>query len=133
MNGHQVPVALETKLNGDKTMESTATGKKNIDPALISAAAYQFWEKAGRPPGRDMEFWLEAEAQLRATAPSDSQPPSKAATPSETKEKQKSSDGRREERDEPQPLPAGTAAREAVKGHSAAKWTAPAPARQRAA
>jgi len=33
--------------------------------------AYQLWEQEGKPSGRDVEFWLKAEAQLR-TAP---QPP----------------------------------------------------------
>ena len=30
----------------------------------ITLAAYQIWEKAGRPSGRDLECWLEAEKQL---------------------------------------------------------------------
>ncbi len=28
--------------------------------------AYEVWEKAGRPHGRDREFWFEAERQLQA-------------------------------------------------------------------
>ena len=32
----------------------------------VRARAYELWERAGRPPDRDMEFWLEAERQLRA-------------------------------------------------------------------
>jgi hypothetical protein len=28
------------------------------------ARAYQLWENAGRPPGRDQEFWLQAEREL---------------------------------------------------------------------
>jgi hypothetical protein len=32
----------------------------------ISARAYQLWEDAGRPAGRDQEFWLLAEHELKA-------------------------------------------------------------------
>ncbi len=32
----------------------------------IRSHAYRLWEKAGRPEGRDDEFWLEAERELRA-------------------------------------------------------------------
>ena len=34
----------------------------------IAHLAYQLWEKAGRPHGRDRHFWFEAEKQLRAKA-----------------------------------------------------------------
>jgi len=34
----------------------------------IARLAYQAWEKDGRPAGRDMEYWLQAETQLRLTA-----------------------------------------------------------------
>ena len=30
----------------------------------ISCLAFQLWDKAGRPEGRDLEFWLGAEAQF---------------------------------------------------------------------
>ncbi|MGO9203259.1 MAG: DUF2934 domain-containing protein [Limisphaerales bacterium] len=32
----------------------------------ISCLAFQLWEKAGSPEGRDLEFWLAAETQLLA-------------------------------------------------------------------
>ena len=32
----------------------------------ISCLAFQLWEKAGNPEGRDLEFWLAAETQLLA-------------------------------------------------------------------
>jgi hypothetical protein len=32
----------------------------------ISCLAFQLWEKAGCPPGRDLEFWLGAETHLLA-------------------------------------------------------------------
>jgi hypothetical protein len=31
----------------------------------IRARAHEIWEQHGRPPGRDVEFWLQAEAELR--------------------------------------------------------------------
>lgn len=37
--------------------------------------AYILWEQAGRPAGRDQEFWLRAEAELAAAAPARSAPP----------------------------------------------------------
>jgi hypothetical protein len=30
----------------------------------ISARAHELWEQHGRPAGRDVEFWLEAEAEV---------------------------------------------------------------------
>jgi hypothetical protein len=32
----------------------------------IRARAYELWEEAGRPSGRNVEFWLEAERQITA-------------------------------------------------------------------
>lgn len=32
----------------------------------ILERAYQLWEQAGRPEGRDNEFWHQAEAELAA-------------------------------------------------------------------
>ncbi|MGC3958742.1 MAG: DUF2934 domain-containing protein [Verrucomicrobiota bacterium] len=37
-------------------------------PGAIAECAYQLWEKAGHPAGRDQEFWYAAERQLRANA-----------------------------------------------------------------
>jgi hypothetical protein len=36
---------------------------ENKDNSAVSARAYALWEQAGRPAGRDLEFWLEAEKQ----------------------------------------------------------------------
>lgn len=30
----------------------------------VRARAFELWEQAGRPEGRDLEFWLEAERQI---------------------------------------------------------------------
>jgi hypothetical protein len=32
----------------------------------VAMRAYEKWVKQGRPPGRDVQNWLEAEAELRA-------------------------------------------------------------------
>jgi hypothetical protein len=34
----------------------------------IALLAHQLWEKNGRPAGQDVEFWLQAEQALRASA-----------------------------------------------------------------
>ena len=47
----------------------------NRDEASVSRLAYQLWEDAGRPVGRDLEFWLAAESQLRAPTASRSSAP----------------------------------------------------------
>jgi hypothetical protein len=31
----------------------------------VRARAYQLWELAGKPSGRDLEFWFEAERQVQ--------------------------------------------------------------------
>ena len=31
----------------------------------VRARAHQLWEQAGRPTGRDQEFWLQAELDLK--------------------------------------------------------------------
>jgi len=38
--------------------------KRMMRRPRVKARAYELWEQAGRPPGRDLEFWLEAERQL---------------------------------------------------------------------
>lgn len=38
---------------------------RQIPDDLIARRAYENWEKAGRPSGRDRQFWAEAETQLR--------------------------------------------------------------------
>jgi hypothetical protein len=38
---------------------------RQITTEQIAAGAYILWEKAGRPTGRDVEYWLQEEAQLK--------------------------------------------------------------------
>ena len=44
---------------------SKNTTTTTTDEANVSRLAYQLWERAGRPSGRDLEFWLTAEAKVR--------------------------------------------------------------------
>ena len=59
------------------------------DPTTLHAAtrlhAYLIWEKEGRPPGRDSEFWVRAEEELLADLPAATLPPNGAhpAAPAE--------------------------------------------------
>ena len=52
--------------------ESNPTFKTASTPALrlsheeVASLAARNWENRGRPMGRDMEIWLEAEQQLQA-------------------------------------------------------------------
>lgn len=41
----------------------------------IAERAYQLWEQAGKPAGRDDEFWLRAESELVVPARSAGVPP----------------------------------------------------------
>ena len=41
-----------------------------IDDKETGLLAYQLWEQAGRPSGKDQYFWFEAEKQLHARAQS---------------------------------------------------------------
>lgn len=41
-------------------------GTRHKDEAAIRQRAHQLWEQAGRPEGRDMEFWTLAEVSLAA-------------------------------------------------------------------
>jgi hypothetical protein len=35
----------------------------------IKDLAYRLWQESGGPHGRDMDFWLDAEAKLKAAKP----------------------------------------------------------------
>jgi DUF2934 family protein len=48
-----------------RTAKHTAHEMRFPSQDEIALRAYQLYEKAGRPGGRHVEFWLEAERQLR--------------------------------------------------------------------
>ena len=62
LNGAKRRIAF--KLNMNKTIEASVA----VNEADIGRLAYQMWENAGRPAGRDLEFWLAAEAKVRMSA-----------------------------------------------------------------
>ena len=44
-------------------LQKRRAAKRSTDE--IRARAREIWEQHGRPPGRDVEFWLQAEAELK--------------------------------------------------------------------
>ena len=49
--------------------------QKPLSHEVIAERAYSLWQQAGRPAGRDEEFWLRAEAELAAPASGGGLPP----------------------------------------------------------
>ena len=47
-------------------MTNTPGHSKTVNNSEIAIVAYQMWEAAGQPASRDLQFWLDAEAQLVA-------------------------------------------------------------------
>ena len=54
---------MESTFNMNKQVVS----ETSISRDQIALMAYEVWNKAGRPQGRDWEFWFEAERQLLAS------------------------------------------------------------------
>ena len=48
-----------------KTTASASAVRCEIATDSVASRAYSLWEHAGRPNGRDMEFWFQAEQQLQ--------------------------------------------------------------------
>ncbi len=46
-------------------MNNTQSGSRPIQNEEIAARSRELWQKAGSPDGRDLEFWLGAEAELQ--------------------------------------------------------------------
>lgn len=46
-------------------MNITESKEHSIQHEQIAARSHELWQKAGSPDGRDLEFWLGAEAELR--------------------------------------------------------------------
>lgn len=46
-------------------MTNTIEHSKTHNASEVRVAAYQMWERAGHPAGRDLQSWLDAEAQVR--------------------------------------------------------------------
>lgn len=49
-----------------QTTHTTHNTSATTNPSdTIATEAYYQWLKAGKPPGRDQEFWLKAEAEMK--------------------------------------------------------------------
>jgi hypothetical protein len=61
-------------------------------PGNIAERAYQLWEAAGRPTGRDEDFWCEAERELcvgTSAPPAAPAAPAPAAVASQSRRKKR--------------------------------------------
>ncbi len=57
----------------------------DIDSAIRSRA-YDYWKAEGELPGRDLDYWLKAEAEVKAVAvPAKKKPARKPATRAKAK------------------------------------------------
>ncbi len=56
-------------------MKDQIVSETTISREQIALMAYEVWEKAGRPHGRDWEFWFEAEQQLQKSLKKAAAPP----------------------------------------------------------
>jgi hypothetical protein len=71
-------VAQAAPVSKDKNMIEQNSVKYTASPTdPIAVAAFKDWLEAGRPAGRDQEFWRRAEARIHAA----SHPATNAAAP----------------------------------------------------
>jgi hypothetical protein len=57
------PTAMQT----DEYMNSSDdTHQESSEAGEIAVRAFELWEAAGSPPGRDLDFWVVAERERRA-------------------------------------------------------------------
>ena len=56
-------------------MKNGIEHSKAVTQREIEVVAYRLWETAGHPASRDLQFWLEAEAQLCAASKTATTPP----------------------------------------------------------
>jgi hypothetical protein len=62
-------VAQSSSVSKDKSMMERNSLKQTASPTdPIAVAAFKDWLQAGRPAGRDEEFWRRAEARIHAAS-----------------------------------------------------------------
>jgi hypothetical protein len=51
----------------ERRVEAAQPSSRTSSPSTeaISRRAFEIWERTGRPDGRDLENWLQAESELR--------------------------------------------------------------------
>ena len=54
--------------------ETQGQNQNKVSRDEVAQRAYQLWVTAGQPIGRDLEYWLQAEAELLAARQSDRSP-----------------------------------------------------------
>ena len=54
-------------MNRTTNKENQSQNQSKVGRDEVAQRAYQLWEAAGRPIGRDLEYWLQAESELRAS------------------------------------------------------------------
>ena len=55
--------------------------QKNTSRDEIASRAYHIWEETGRPAGRDLEHWLQAERELTSAQAIDAEPAATEPSP----------------------------------------------------
>ena len=65
-------IASRNQLLGSAGQLPAVRAAVSIPGDEISRRAYDLWEQAGRPDGRDTELWLQAEAQIKRTLDNES-------------------------------------------------------------
>ena len=51
-----------------KPAASATTPRREISTESIASRAQILWHQAGRPQGRDVEYWLQAEKQIKESS-----------------------------------------------------------------
>jgi len=62
------PVAArseEERLYAGSTNPTNGVNVPNLPDDIIRRRSHELWEAAGRPEGRDQEFWYQAERELK--------------------------------------------------------------------
>ena len=62
-------------------MKDQVVSETTVSREQVALMAYEVWEKAGRPHGRDWEFWFEAERQLHQPMAQTVTPPTAPSQP----------------------------------------------------
>ncbi len=65
-----VPATRAKSTKPVKAVAQAAPARRIITTDCIAARAHTLWDQAGRPQGRDVEYWLQAESQLKHDAQS---------------------------------------------------------------
>jgi hypothetical protein len=58
------PQAVDPKPRQVPTLGTGSSRSRSISHQEIEARAYQKWEAMGKPIGKDLKFWLEAQREL---------------------------------------------------------------------